>query len=565
MGESGTRSVAEALLHRLHSQGIEHLYVNAGTDFAPFVEAYNRLGPESRRCFPQPVIATHENLAVGMAHGAYLATGRPQAVMVHVSVGTANGLSALMDAARGRAPILFMAGRTPIYESGVLGARDLPIHWGQELFDQGSLVREVVKWDYELRGGHHLDDVIDRALTISMAEPRGPVYLTLPREVLADSMPSGAPRPRPETRVAPMYPDPEAVAQLAQRLSQAQMPVVVSGSLNFDTASVALVGDICEEFALGVIGSTACVSVRQDHPFHLGFRVDEVLHEADVLCVVESDVPWIPDRKEPLSSTFVAQCGVDPLFSRYPMRSHRSDLNIQSAIVPLIRDLAEALRQCETAGLRERRARLLERAATIRQAATETRARDADGGQGITKVFLNACLSDVYTPDCVIVNEYWANLEHLGNVSPGSFFNDPAAGGLGWGLPAALGMRQAMEEKIVIATVGDGSYLFANPAACHLAAAMFDLPILTIVCNNGRWDAVESSTRAVYPDGTRATSGTPSLSSLTPRPAYERLIEASGGYGERVEKRDHLREAIQRGLDVVRSEGRQALLNVLCE
>ena len=123
---------------------------------------------------------------MAMAHGYYRTCGKPAAVMVHVTVGTANAICGLMNAARDNVPLLLAAGRTPITETGHIASRNRSIHWGQEAFDQGGMVREFVKWDYELRDGQPVDAVVDRALDIAMSEPRGPVYLTLPREVLAN-------------------------------------------------------------------------------------------------------------------------------------------------------------------------------------------------------------------------------------------------------------------------------------------------------------------------------------------------------------------------------------------
>jgi acetolactate synthase I/II/III large subunit len=97
----GIETVAEHYLAGLRARGIERLFFNAGTDFAPLVEAYARCYETIAPPFPAPILATHENLAIGMAHGAYLVTGQPQAVMVHVSVGTANAICGLMNAARG--------------------------------------------------------------------------------------------------------------------------------------------------------------------------------------------------------------------------------------------------------------------------------------------------------------------------------------------------------------------------------------------------------------------------------------------------------------------------------
>src|SRR5262245_5781221 len=118
-------SVAEHYLAALRARGVDRLFFNAGTDFAPLVEAYGRGNTSNAAPFPEPIIATHENLAIGMAHGAYLVTGKPQALMVHVSVGTANAICGLMNAARERVPLLVTAGRSPLFEVEALGARDM--------------------------------------------------------------------------------------------------------------------------------------------------------------------------------------------------------------------------------------------------------------------------------------------------------------------------------------------------------------------------------------------------------------------------------------------------------
>src|SRR6516225_3391882 len=173
---------AEAYIARLGERGIEYVFANAGTDFAPIVEALSRTkGAKAPRFMTVP----HENVAMAMAHGYYRIAGKPAAVMVHVTVGTANAINGLINAARDNIPLLLAAGRTPLTETGSIASLNRPIHWGQEAFDQGGMLREYVKWDYELRAGQPVDAVVDRALDIAMSEPRGPVYLTLPREVLA--------------------------------------------------------------------------------------------------------------------------------------------------------------------------------------------------------------------------------------------------------------------------------------------------------------------------------------------------------------------------------------------
>jgi acetolactate synthase-1/2/3 large subunit len=186
--ELAVDSVAEAYLALLAERGIEYLFANAGTDFAPLVEAFAKSARTGAPA-PQPLVATHENLALSMAHGYAMVSGRVPAVMVHVSVGTANGICGALNAARENVPILFTAGRSPLTESALPGARDVYIHWAQEMFDQAGMLREIVKWEYELRNGQQLETVIDRALAVATTQPQGPVYLSLPREVLAAPVP----------------------------------------------------------------------------------------------------------------------------------------------------------------------------------------------------------------------------------------------------------------------------------------------------------------------------------------------------------------------------------------
>jgi acetolactate synthase-1/2/3 large subunit len=171
----------------------------------------------------------------------------------------------------------------------------------------------------------------------------------------------------------------------------------------------------------------------------------------------------------------------------------------------------------------------------------------------------------VLPTDATVVNEYWARPEQLPIEGPGSYFGTPVAGGLGWGLPAAIGLRLSQPERTVIATLGDGAYLFANPAACHDAMAMHGLPVLTIVCSNRKWGAVELSTLAMYPNGHAASADELTPLARLKTAAFEQYARASGGHGEAVTDPDELVPALRRALHAVRVEHRQALVNVECD
>ena len=227
--DAASRMTAESFLSRLAERGIEYVFANSGTDFAPIIEALSRTSGSNLK-YPRFITVPHENVAVAMAHGYYQVSGKPAVVMVHVTVGTANAICALMNAARDNVPVILGAGRTPITETGHAASRNRSIHWGQEMFDQGGLAREFVKWDFELRAGQPAQSVVDRALDIAMSEPRGPVYLTLPREVLADD----AVPPRRDT-VRPLgasaaVPSFNAIELAAAILSTADFPLLLTSS-----------------------------------------------------------------------------------------------------------------------------------------------------------------------------------------------------------------------------------------------------------------------------------------------------------------------------------------------
>src|SRR3979411_2202840 len=170
---------AEAYIRRLADRGIDYVFANAGTDFAPIIEAISRNAGGDRK-IPKFITVPHENVAMAMAHGYYRACGKPAAVMVHVTVGTGNTINGLMNATRDNIPLLLAAGRTPLTETGHIGSRNRSIHWGQESFDQGGMVREFVKWDYELRAGQPVEPLVDRALPIPMSKPPAPAPSTWP-------------------------------------------------------------------------------------------------------------------------------------------------------------------------------------------------------------------------------------------------------------------------------------------------------------------------------------------------------------------------------------------------
>ncbi len=547
-------TAGDVLLASLRRHGIAHLFVNPGTDFPPIVEGLAR-ARESGTEVPLAVLAPHENLAVAMAHGAHLVTGAPQAVMVHVNVGTANTVNMLADASRDRVPLLLMAGRSPILEEGAFGARNRSIHWAQEMFDQAGMVRELVKWDYELRSPEQAHLVVPRALEAALASPSGPVYLSLPREPLSAPVSApvaGAAQTPPRMPPASAHPDPAAVDRLAGWIAESRRPLIIAsnvGRLNGETEALAR---LAGRFKLPVVAQTPrFLCLPTDHPMHAGFDSGPFLADADLILVVESDVPWIPSVKAPNPQARIVHIGEDPAFLRYPMRSFRSDLSIAAGARPVLEALEAALatrgEDAKADGAWGKRPQ---------------RAADADAPH-ITPEYLSRCVSDMAGADGIIVNEYQLRPDHCTRTRPGTYFAISPAGGLGWSVGAALGAKLAAPDRFVVATIGDGGFVFANPTACHWAAEAHGLPIVMVIFNNNRYAAVRNATLSMFASGAAGRENGLGLADLSPSPPFEKIAEAHGAFAARVDSPADLPGVLAAARDAVLQEKRHALVNVI--
>ena len=565
---SPTRSVAANYLQALLDRGIDHVFANAGTDTAPIIEALVTARNAGIKT-PEFLTVPHENVAISMAHGYFLATGKPAAVMVHVTVGTANALCGLMNAARDQAPILLTAGRTPSTETGHIGSRNASIHWGQDSFDQGGLVREWVKWDYELRPGQAPEEIVGRALDIAMSEPKGPVYLCMPREVLGDLTDKNSPAPRPRALGAlPATPSLAGIKQAAQWLSEAKFPLIITSSSGRDGANVARLGRIAENFGIGVAmpGEPGAreLNIPTTHPMFIGVHPAEAIAQADAVLIIDCEVPWWPSKVSPLPHAKLIHVAPDPMFNRYPVRGFQMDLAISGSSSQALEMLEQALqmacstqpalvasRQAQFKAISGERTRKLQALVQSMQQHTP-----------LHPAWIAHCINQVIDDDTIIINEMGVPMDFLALKTPRSYLSSSLAGGLGFGLGAAVGAKLGAPDKKVILIVGDGSYMFGCPTAAHHVARMYGLPTTTLVMNNARWNAVRRSTLGMYPEGQASKEAMMPLVSLGESPAYEGIMQACGGMGEKVEDPAALIAALQRCL-AANANGQSALLNLV--
>jgi acetolactate synthase-1/2/3 large subunit len=562
---SNNETLADRLLELLAQRGVELFLANPGTDFASLIEGFAKREKRGLR-YPKPMTAAHETAVMTLAHGYYLATGKPVAAMVHVGIGAANALAPLMAASRANIPLIFMAGRTPVTQSGHPASRSSYIHWSQDCYDQVAPIREWVKWDYELKRPEDLASVIDRAWSLAMAEPKGPVCLTLPREILYDppARREAAPASRLELPTQP--PDPDQIARAAQWLVRAEKPLVITSSVGQNPEAVGALAVLAEATGAGVVSFNAeYLNLPRSHICFQGFHPDPLLSEADLVIALECTTPWYPNTFRPDAGAKLIHMGVDPLYARVPIRQFPSDLTIQADPASALNALTAAVGTNPNLdrGAVEKRLETLAASNLILKAEWAAMAEKEAATSPLSPMWVSSVIGRIVDPDWVLFNEYYNDIPPFAPDRPGRYFCVPQAGFLGWSHGAALGYKQGRPGAKVIVTVGDGSYLFGAPSPCHLFSRNHNLPVLTVIYNNSGYHAVRRATQIIHPGGAAVKSGNIPLTDLGDTCDLHRIVEAFGGYGERVERPSELIPALDRAVDEVINKGRQAVLNVI--
>src|SRR6185295_4937002 len=313
---SPTYSTAYFFLEGLSELGIEYLFCNFGTDHAPIIEeiAHRRKRGDA---LPTVITCPHENTAAHMAAGYAFVTGRGQGVLVHVDVGTANTATAMHNIFRSRLPVLLMAGKAP-YTTGneLVGSRDTYVHFVQEPFDQASLVRPYLKWEWTLPSGIVVKEALRRAHSIMQSEPRGPVYLMMQRETLTQTWNAEDVRGYSGEQFGAMASggaDPAMVTQLADKLLTAKHPILITGYAGRSKRASELIAELAELAGLGVFEGNSTTNISHDSPCFVGFQPGKDVQKADVGLLVDVDVPWFPSDVKSNPSTFWAHIDIDIL------------------------------------------------------------------------------------------------------------------------------------------------------------------------------------------------------------------------------------------------------------
>jgi acetolactate synthase-1/2/3 large subunit len=568
-------STAHHFLQGLVDLGVEYIFANLGTDHVSLIEEMARWDSEGLK-HPEMILCPHEVVAVHMAGGYALATGRCQAVLVHVDAGTANAAMAIQNLFRYRLPVMLFAGRAPYTLHGELpGSRDTYVHFVQDPFDIASIVRPYVKWEYSLPSGIVVKEALARACAFAQSDPTGPVYMMLPRETLAEQWDDADMPAYPPARYGGVQTggiEPARVDAIARALMAAENPIALTAYLGRKPDAVAVLERLARTCGIRVAEFNSIdLNISQDSPCFAGFDPLPLLETADLGLLLDSDVPFIPQYARHAGAIKWIQIDVDPLKSDFPMWGFPTDMRIQGDCAIVLRQLLDAVEARADDAWRKRVAERIASWSGARDATVKRRSA-AGANKGISgalnPAFLFATLNAKLSQDDVVINEAIRNApilqEHITRTRPSSYVG-LAGGGLGFSGGMALGLKLAQPERRIVQVIGDGGFHFSSPDSVYAVAQQYQIPVLTVVLDNGGWQAVKSAVQRVYPKGIAAETDQFQSRLRSGRQGEQRdfsaVARAFGAHGECVTEPDDLDSAIDRCLSAL-GDGKAAVLHV---
>src|SRR5450432_900796 len=456
-------STAHYFLEGLVDLGVEYIFANLGTDHVSLIEELARWDSEGRK-HPEMILCPHEVVAVHMAGGYALATGRAQAVFVHVDAGTANACMAIQNLFRYRLPVLLFAGRAPHTLHGELtGSRDTYVHFVQDPFDIASIVRPYVKWEYSLPSGVVVKEALARASAFAQSDPPGPVYMTLPRETLAEHWDDAAMPAYPPARYGSVKAggiEPARVEAIAQALMTAESPIALTAYLGRKPAAVAVLDRLARTCGIRVAEFNSIdLNIPQDSPCFAGIDPLPLLETADVGLLLDSDVPFVPRYARGSGAIKWIQIDIDPLKSDFPMWGFPTDMRIQGNCAIVLQQVLDAVEARADDAYRRRVADCIASWSSAREQMTKRRAA-VSANKGISgalnPAFVFATLGEKLSQDDVVINEAIRNApilqEHITRTRPSSYVG-LAGGGLGFSGGMALGLKLAQPERRIVQVI----------------------------------------------------------------------------------------------------------------
>lgn len=546
MSHSGGRqkSAAQAYLEVAVDHDVDYVFGLPGTSGQEFI---GTIADQEKVRF---VLALHETCVVSMADGYARVTGRPSIAQVSTLPGSCNAVGALYDAYRDRSPVIV----TSTHVDTRIAGRDSHTE-GKDLVE---MTRQFTKWSAEVHRADRIPEFLNRAFKVASTPPTGPVYLSLPSNLLGD--PIEVPIPSAErSRIVPrLGGDPEALQAAATLLAKAGRPLIVAGS------GVAKAGGSEEliEFA-ELLGAPVVMEPRYsflsfptDHP--QSFQIAErnpsfhlpVWGDPDVIlaigCRLIREYRYLP---EPVikPGTRCIHIEEDPweIGKIFPV-----DIGVVADAKSALRGLLEWLPKVGGAAIaREERLATIQKAQNQIRAELKDRLKQGWDAKPISAARLAQTMDRLLEKDTLIVNESPTSKDILtGNFQfsrSRSYFSNSSGGYLGWGLGASMGAKLAAPNRRVVSCLGDGSAMFGLQGLWTLAK--YRVPLLVIVFNNRAYMAVKNQFRGSEERIRMAADLGAEL--VGPEINFARLAETFGIYGQRVEEPEAIEPALKRALE----------------
>jgi acetolactate synthase-1/2/3 large subunit len=553
----------EAILEAFRKLKIDYIMSSPGSEWSPIWEALARQQLDNK---PGPTFieSWHETLAVNMATGYTLITGRPQAVLLHAGVGMLQGSMGVHGALQNEVPMVVMSG-----ESQTLGEDpdlDIEQQWYGGLTVGGieRFVEPFAKWARAVTSPHTLYESVIRAGEMAQRVPKGPIYLNVALEhMLHDWTPPALARDVPPAPA--VQPRQEDIATVAELLRSAKNPIIVTETAGRDPEAFSALVELADLLAIPVTNGrvNAYANFPTDHPLYLGLGNYKAVADADLVLLVGGRAPWYPARRRPTTGKIVA-IHDNPLKGHMVYQALHADLYLEGGIAEALKLLSAAVKsgKIDAEAVKARRQRVA-REHDSHVAGLRAEREKAQNGSGIDPLSLMGALGEVMPADTIYVDETITHSpmlrQHLPQTTAQSFFR--GSGGLGQGIGTALGIKLAAPQRPVALLVGDGSFLY-NPIVQALGASKrHDLPIMIIILNNQKYEAMRKGHVHHYPDGASASKDL-HFGVTIEGPDYERLGSHFGFHGARVEKLTELKGALQSALAATKS-GKTAILNVV--
>jgi acetolactate synthase-1/2/3 large subunit len=561
--------IGDAIIAAMAAGGIEYLFFTSGAEIVWYQEAIAKAQAQGRAA-PRLITITHEHASLNAAIGYAAVSGEPVATAVHVDCGTLNYGGAIHTASHAELPILITAGVGPVsYPGSMRGSRDRGGHlWLQQTFDQNGIMRNYVKWDHRLEFQDNPGLITSRGLQVALTEPRGPVYLSVPRELsLMPARETSFPTATQLGVPRPAAPDLQAIREIAARLIAAERPFLVVSNSGRDKATVEPLVSLCEQLALPAVTSAfrAYLSFPFNHPLWLEHAR---LSEADVVLALEANVPWIPGPAAPPESAYVAVIDPDPIRQRIPTYEFTADVRIAANSLSAIQALNDAVRSLLTPADRERiaaRRATYDNMHAVRSAELEHDAVARSGSTPIDKLWLSHEIAAFVDDDTIVFDE---TLPHnlLGSYlrcsRPGSYIANPASSG-GYTPGAAFGAKLAAPEKHIVAVTGDGFYMFGTANAALWAAKHYNAPFTIVIYQNRAYSTGTLQVSSMYPDSYAQASGYEG-GTFDPPMDFAKEAEGCGAYGENVTDPAEILPALKRAREA-NGRGLPAVISVWVE